>query len=186
MKKALLIIDIQKDYFEGGRIPLNGADEAVEHASKVLRHYRKTKTAIIHIQHIDTEHQLPFFQPDTFGIEFHEKVKPQAGEAHFIKHSPNAFHKTKLLAYLRDNDITDLAVCGMMTHMCVDATVRAAKDYGFNIHLLSDACATTDMLFENHMIKSDLVHHSFIGALGQYYANVIASDQFIKSEENKI
>jgi nicotinamidase-related amidase len=139
-----------------------------------------------HSQHIDIAHRLPFFQPDTFGIEFHEKVKPLANEAHFIKHSPNAFHEPRLLEYLNENSISNLTICVMMTHMCVDATVRAAKDYGFNIELLSDGCATTDMLFKNHIIELDLVHHSFIGALEQYYASIISSDKLIEFEENKI
>lgn len=179
MKQALLIIDIQNDYFEGGKMTVKDADKAAEHAAMALQYCRSTGIHVVHIQHIDVENLLPFFQPNTFGVEIHELVKPTGGEAHFVKHTPNAFYQTGLLRHLQDHAVTNLAICGMMTHMCVDATVRAAKDYGFTVRLLADACATTDMLFDGEIIKADFVQNSFLGALGQYYAEIISTSNFI-------
>jgi len=71
-------------------------------------------------------------------------------------------------------------IAGMMTHMCVDATTRAAFDYGFQCTLLSDACATRNLVFEDKLIPAQHVHHAFLSALNGVYAKVIRTEAFLK------
>lgn len=181
-KTALLLIDIQNDYFADGNMPLVGADAAADRAALVLQHFRDNKAPVIHIQHIATRSTATFFLPDTRGAEIHEKVKPVTSEAVFIKHYPNSFRETELLEYLQSNQITELVVAGMMTHMCVDATVRAAKDYGFNITLISDACATKDLQIDGYTVKSADVQLSFLSALSYYYATVTTTYKWLEEK----
>lgn len=99
-----------------------------------------------------------------------------------VKHYPNSFKETELLHYLQREEITELAICGMMTHMCIDATVRAAKDLGFNTTLIGDACATRDLEIDGRIIKSENVHICFLAALNNFYSKVVTTKQYLNSE----
>ena len=76
-------------------------------------------------------------------------------------------------------DITDLVICGMMTHMCVDATTRAAKDFGFNCIVIGDSCATKDLEIHGQKVKAKDVQNSFLAALDYFYAEVITTELFL-------
>ena len=141
--KALLIIDIQNDYFPGGANPLKGTKEALANAIKLLTWFRKNNMFVIHVQH--TSKTSSFFIEGTTGADIHEELQPINGEVHLIKHYPSAFRETRLKQVLDDAGIKRLVICGMMTHMCIDTTVRAANDLGFSVELIQDACATKDL-----------------------------------------
>lgn len=180
-KKALIIIDIQNDYFPGGANPLEGCLQASLMAQQVLSYAREQNLPVIHIQHISIRPDASYFLPNTFGVEIHDNVKPLASEIVLIKHFPNSFRDTKLLEYLTSMCISDLIICGMMTHMCVDSTVRAAKDYGFNCTIISDACATKTLEINGKVINWNVIHNSFLAALSYFYSSVINSNKFIES-----
>jgi len=179
MNIALLIVDIQNDYFEGGRMTLEGALQASLNAKKILDEFRKKDFPVIYIRHIATRADATFFLPETKGSEIHENVDPIENEKIIIKHFPNSFRETELLDYLLNKEISDLVICGMMTHMCVDATVRAAKDFGFNCALISDACATKQLEIKGKVVKANDVHNAFLSALNGFYAKVIKTNEFI-------
>jgi len=182
MKKALIIIDIQNDYFDKGAMTLVGSDKASDNAKLLLNRFRADSLTIVHIQHIATSPTATFFLPKTKGAEIHDNVKPSEQEKVIVKHYPNSFRGTELLDYLKGKNITDLVICGMMTHMCVDATVRAAKDFGFNIILIGDACATKDQEIYGQMVKAEEVQKSFLSALNYFYATVITTQQYLNKE----
>jgi nicotinamidase-related amidase len=179
MKTALIIIDIQNDYFDKGTMTLVGSDKASENARLLLDRFRTDSLPIIHIQHIATRPTATFFLPNTKGAEIHDNVKPLGQEKIIVKHYPNSFRETELLDYLKSKNITDLVICGMMTHMCVDATARAAKDFGFNIVLIGDACATKDQEINGQIIKAEDVQKSFLAALNYFYATVQTTKQYL-------
>ncbi len=179
MQTALLLIDLQNDYFENGAMPLFRAEDAVQQAARVLKSFRAKHEQVVHIQHIATRSTATFFLPDTVGAEMHLSVKPEHNEAVIVKHYPNSFRETELLETLQQKGITHLVVCGMMTHMCVDATVRAAKDLGFEITLIGDACATRNQEWNNEEVPAAMVHTSFLSALSYFYANVVTANNFL-------
>jgi nicotinamidase-related amidase len=179
--KALLIIDIQNDYFKGGKNPLNGPEEAAENAKKILDKFRNDKLPVIYIQHIALSPAATFFLPDTKGAEIYDLIKPADGEKIFVKHFPNSFRETGLHEYLRSMNISELVICGMMTHMCVDATVRAAKDFGYECTLIGDACATKDMPIYDEVVKSECIHKSFLAALNYFYSKAVTTDIYLKN-----
>lgn len=184
-KIALLLIDIQNDYFKGGLNPLVGSSEAGLKAQVILQHFRLQCLPIIHIQHISTKQGATFFLPNTKGAKIHENVAPLKEENVIIKHTPNSFHRTILDNLLRSQDITDLVICGMMTQMCVDATVRAAKDLGYNCIIIADACATKDLEFQDQIIKAKDVHAAFLSSLNHYYSTIITTKEYINHLTNK-
>ncbi|WP_026969180.1 cysteine hydrolase family protein [Algoriphagus terrigena] len=181
MGKALIIIDIQNDYFEGGAMELVGSLEASENAKLVLTKFRDEDLPIVHIQHLSVAPGSTFFLPETKGQEIHGNVEPQAGEKVIVKYYPNSFRETELLDYLKSQNVTELVFLGMMTHMCVDATVRAAKDLEFDCTVIGDACATRDLEIDGEMVKAADAHNAFLSALSFFYANVKSTKDFLNN-----
>lgn len=183
MNTALLLIDIQNDYFPNGRMPLEKSTEACQKARELLLAHRSNQRTIVHVQHISTRPDAVHFLPCTKGIEFHPDVQPLKNEIIVKKHYPNSFKDTNLLNHLLKNQIKHLVIAGMMTHMCVDATVRAAYDLGFSCTLLHDACATKNLEFNSMLIPAQSVHTAFVAALQPLYANVLTTREYLQQIE---
>lgn len=179
MKKALIIIDVQNDYFAEGTMTLIGTDNACINIEQVLAKFRNDKSPIIFIQHIATRSDATFFLPGTKGAEIHKRISPLKNEKVIVKHYPNSFRETDLMDYLNKNQVSDLVICGMMTHMCVDATTRTAKDLGFNISLIGDACATKDLEYKGKICKAIDVQNSFLSALNYFYSRVQTTEEYL-------
>ena len=177
MSRALVLIDIQNDYFPSGKMELEGANEAAEKADLLLSVFRDSKLEIIHIQHVAPRPDAPIFLPDTHGVEIHRLVAHLSGEAHFVKAFPNSFRETGLLEHLRLKQITELTIAGMMTQRCIDTTVRAAFDLGFTIELVHDACATRSQTFNGVLVPANLVQAAFMAALSVGFASVVSTDE---------
>ena len=178
-KKALIIVDIQNDYFEGGVNPLIGSIEASINAKTLLKDFREKLLPVVHIQHFSTRAGSTFFIPNTIGVEIHKNVVPISDEKVIAKNYPNSFRETDLLDYLKSNKITDLVICGMMTHMCVDATTRAAKDFGFTCVVIGDACATRDLEIQGKNVSASEVQKSFLAALNYFYSTVKNTQEYL-------
>lgn len=181
MSTALILVDIQNDYFPGGRMELVGSETAASRAALLLRAFRLGGWPVFHVQHLSVRQSAGFFLPDTHGVRIHSSVSPQANEVVITKHFPNSFRDTDLLEYLRLENIDSLLICGMMTSMCVDATVRAAFDYGFACTVVSDACATKDLTLNNVTVSANQVHISFLAALGAVYAGIKSADDILNT-----
>ncbi len=176
--KALLIIDVQNDYFEGGKSELCNPIEAMQNIEKVLRIFRQRSLPVIHVQHINNREGATFFLPNTDGVLIHKNLTPLEGEYIVTKHAPNSFFETNLLDILQENKINELVICGMMSHMCIDTTTRACKDFGIKVTLLNDACATKTLSFNGVIIPAETVHNTFMASLNGMFANVIATQMF--------
>ncbi len=177
MTQALLIVDIQNDYFPGGRMELVGSREAAAEAARLLSAVRAKGAPVIHVQHVSLRPGATFFLPDTEGVKIHESVAPAAGETVIEKHFPNAFRETPLLDHLKKAGIDRLVIAGMMTHMCVDTTTRAAADLGFQCTLAQDACATRDLAFGGEKVAAKDVHTAYLAGLNGAFAKVLPAKQ---------
>lgn len=177
---ALIVIDIQNEYFENGGMELVNPIAASLNAGKIINHFRERDAPIIHIQHISPDPaKMPFFIADTVAADIHSSVKPLVGEKVIQKHFPNSFRETELLDYLKNNQITELVVVGMMTHMCIDATTRAAVDFGFACTVIGDACATRDLEINDVTVKAEDVQHAFLAALEFFYAQIQTTETYL-------
>jgi len=179
MHPSLLLIDIQNDYFPGGRMELVGAETAARNAALLVERFRKDRREVLHIQHVARSPQATFFLPGTEGAEIHPLVAPNPGEPIFVKAFPNSFRETGLLEHLRKAGTESLVVAGMMSQRCVDTTVRAAFDLGFSIRLAHDACATRDLEFLGKVVPAAQVHASFMAALGVGFARVVSTQEVL-------
>ncbi|WP_457553408.1 cysteine hydrolase family protein [Desulfobacula sp.] len=180
MNNCLMLVDLQNDYFPGGNMTLAGMNKAVAKAQLLLKEFRKENLPIVHIRHFSTQPGSTFFLPETIGAEINEMVPPIEDEKVVTKNYPNSFRETELLKILKETKINNLIICGAMSHMCIDATTRAAFDHGFNCVVAEDACATKDLIFKGKTIRAAEVHASFMAALSAPYANVLTTIEAIE------
>jgi nicotinamidase-related amidase len=169
---ALVLIDLQNDYFPGGAMELAGAEAAVAGAARLLESFHNRSLPIIHVRHESTRPGAMFFIPGTPGAEIHRRVRPLPDERVITKHFPNSFRETSLLADLQSLGAGRILFAGMMTHMCVDATVRAARDLGFDCALAQDVCATRALEFAGRRVEAEAVQVAYLAALNGLFAAV--------------
>ena len=179
MSRALVVVDIQNDYFPGGASPLVDPEPAAAAARAILDAFRATGEPVVHLQHVWDEPDATFMRPGTEGVEIHPAVAPATGETVITKDAPNGFLRTPLEDELRASGAEELVVCGMMTSMCVDATVRAAADLGFRVTVVHDACATPDLEFGGLTVPAQAVGAAFFAALADGYASVVSSQDLL-------
>jgi nicotinamidase-related amidase len=184
MKTALLLIEIQNDYFPNGKLPIEKSIYVAAKAKQALQAYRAREWPVIHLKHIATRPNDSYFLPCTKGADFYPDLQPQAGEKIVKKNYPNSFRDTNLLNILHKLKIDHLTVCGMLTHQAIDATVKAAYDYGFMCTVLRDACAAKDLSLHDSIIFANNVHNGFLAALEPIYATIIDTDTLVQMLAN--
>lgn len=182
MKKALLIIDVQNFYFEEGPGRLYEPEKAASQIAKVLAYFRETNQAVIHIQHIGKENVGQEENNPTLAI--HDSVAPIKGEIIIKKAYPSGFRETNLKDVLDELQIEELVVVGMMSHMCVDTTVRAASNYGYKITVLHDCCTTKSLTFQETTIDAVTVHKAFMASFEGFFAQVRGTQEYLNSLNN--
>lgn len=180
MKRAIVLIDIQNDYFAGGKNPLYLSEQAAFNARCAVDYYRNNNDPVYHVQHISQKEGATFFLPNTIGAEIYESVKPLKDEKVFIKHTPNSFFQTGLAEELEEKDIHHITICGMMSHMCIDTTVRAARDIGLITTVLHDACTTKDLIWEERIIPAMTVHNTIMASLQGTFASVVSTEDLLR------
>lgn len=183
MADALVVIDIQNEYFPGGAIPLPNAEGAAGRAAQAIEAAREAGVAVIHIRHEEPDSDQ-YFVPGTHGAETNPTVAPADGEPVVVKNFPNSFLETDLAERLASLGANRVAFCGMMTSMCVDATVRAAADIGLEPLLVDDACAAPDLEHRGRQVPADQVHAAFCAALGDEIATVLGTSDFAAGPGN--
>ncbi len=171
--RALILVDIQNDYFTGGLWPVDEMDKVAQSAADVLAQARQRGDLVIHIRHEAISGSAAFFRPGTPGADIHSSVAPIRDEAVILKHRPNSFHETDLHERLQSAGIKEITIIGAMSQMCIDATARAARDLGYDVTLVADACGAKAMEFGGTSLTAKQVQAAFLGALAMSYAKVI-------------
>lgn len=181
MTEALLLIDIQNDYFAGGKMALEGMDAAAANAHRLLAAFRDRELPVFHVRHLSVRPGATSFLPGTPGAEIHPSVAPRPGEPVIEKNFPNGFRGTALLETLRGAGVDQLLIAGAMSHLCIDATTRAAFDHGFRCGVAEDACATRALEFAGRVLSARDVHAAFMAALAVPYAKVSSTETCVGS-----
>ena len=177
MTTALLIVDLQNDYFTGGAMPLVGTEEAAVQAARLLERFREEGRPVVHVRHLSVRPGASFFLPGTPGAEIHASLEPRDGEKNF----PNSFRDTDLQERLGGLGVDALLICGAMSHMCIDTTARAAFDLGFRCSVAADACATRDLEFAGRKVQAADVQAAFMAALALPFARVAGTTELLDS-----
>ncbi len=178
-KTVLIVVDLQMDYFQGGKYELEGAEAVVAKAATLLKSFRAKGLPVVHVRHEFPTSDAPFFAPDSAGAKAHPSVQELEGEPVVLKHQINSFRDTDLKGILDELDVDSVLICGAMSHMCIDAVTRAANDFGYNCAVAHDACATLGLEFNGVAVPASQVHAAFMAALGFAYANVASTDELL-------
>jgi nicotinamidase-related amidase len=178
-KRAILVVDLQNDYFPSGKLPLVGIEAAADNAARVIAAARTSGDEIIHIRHEFTQPDAPFFAPGSQGAATHPSVRPIENEPIIVKNHANSFRETELKGLLDAKGIDNVLVVGAMSHMCIDATTRAAADFGYTATVLHDACATRNLEFSGRVVPAAEVHAAFMAALASSYASVVTTNAYL-------
>ena len=171
---ALIVLDLQRDYFPGGKFELPGIERTVERASSLIALFRAQGMPVIHVRHIEKDEAVGFLLDGTPGIEIDPRVKPQGEDMLITKRYPNAFRDTTLARIIHVLGAKELFFCGAMSNLCIDATVRAAFDMSYRCTVVEDACAACDLEFGGQIIPAAQVHGAFMAALASAYGEVVS------------
>jgi nicotinamidase-related amidase len=184
-KRALVLIDIQNDYFPGGRWALSGIEVAADNAARLLAAARAAGDLVVHVRHEFASADAPFFAPGSQGAQIHPKARNLEGEPVILKHHVNSFRETDLKALLDRHGVEEVVICGAMSHMCVDAGTRAASDLGYRCTVVHDACATRDQEFKGAVVPAAQVHAAFMAALGFGYARLVTTEEHVMASARR-
>lgn len=176
---ALIVVDIQNDYFSGGKWELANVDAAADNAARVIAAARERGDTVIHIRHETLAPDAPFFVAGSEGAQLHEKARNQGDELVIVKHFMNPYRETQLREVLESKGIKRVVAVGNMSHMCMDAVTRASDDFGYATTVIHDACATHDLQFNDVKVPAALVHAAFMAALQFGYARVLSTDEYL-------
>tara|TARA_R110002050_G_scaffold269917_2_gene412689 strand:+ start:231175 stop:231747 length:573 start_codon:yes stop_codon:yes gene_type:complete len=176
---ALIIVDLQNDYFKGGKWELEGTQAATINAAALLKRFREKGLPVVHVRHEFPTADAPFFAPNSDGVKVHPSVQEIEGEPVVVKHQINSFRDTGLKDVLEEYQIDNVVICGAMSHMCIDAVTRAATDFGYTCSVAHDACATLALEFEGVHVPAKQVHAAFMAALGFAYAKVASTEKLL-------
>lgn len=177
MKEALILIDIQNMYFTEGNYKLHEPEKAAEKAAQILNKFRNENKPIIHVKHMFNVNGR---DNGDYLLDFNEAVKPKDGEIIVSKNYPNAFLKTNLYEELKKINTDSLVIVGMMSHMCIDTTTRAAQNYDYKVMVIHDACTTKDLEWDGEKIKAETVHNSIMASLKGMFAEVVSAEEYLK------
>ena len=179
-KRAIIVVDLQNEYLATGKLPLVGIDAATANAVRVIADARAKGVPVLHVRHESTSSDAPIFVPGSDGVRIMAAVAPIGDEPVIVKNHVNSFRDTDLKQQLEARGIEDVVVVGAMSHMCVDAVVRASADMGYAVTVLHNACATRDLEFNGVVAPAAQVHAAMMASFEFGYARVLATDSYLQ------
>lgn len=174
LSKALLVIDVQNEYFTG-KLPIYNRDDSLKNILKAIEHANATGIKVVLIKHTIPSPDAPVFAVESFGAEIKQEITLQPHNLIIEKHLPGSFTGTPLEEWLRSNQIETVAICGYMTHMCCDTTSRQAVHLGFKVEFLSDATGTLDISNKAGSIDAKTLHDTILVVQAARFADVLTT-----------
>jgi nicotinamidase-related amidase len=175
MKRALLVIDVQNEYFSG-LLPITYPQGHLENILRVMDTAALQNIPRVVVQHTFTKPDMPFFRRDTPEWELHSEIKSRSYDLLIEKNLPGSFTGTKLESWLRENEIDTVVIAGYMTHMCCDTTARQAVHLGFNVEFLSDATGTLALENAAGSVTDEELQRAILCAQQMLLSEVISAD----------
>lgn len=178
-KRAVIVVDLQNEYLPTGKLPLMGIEAATANAAQVIGAARAKGDLVVHVRHEMPSADASVFVPGSSGVEIIPAVQPARDEAVVVKNFPNSFRDTDLEERLDAEGVDEVVIVGAMSHMCIDATTRAAADLGYKATVVHDACATRDLEFAGQAVPAAQVHAANMAALAWGYGEVVGTRELL-------
>ncbi len=177
MNRALLVIDVQNEYFTGA-LPISHPTGHLEQILRVMDAAAGRIPTVV-IQHTFLQPDKPFFQKGTAAWQLHPEVAGRGRDVLFEKNLPGSFTGTALEEWLRERDISTVTIAGYMTHMCCDTTARQAVHRGFNVEFLSDATGTLPLSNSAGQVTAEELHRSILCAHQMLLSEVLPTSEWV-------
>ncbi|GAA5804900.1 hypothetical protein HPULCUR_010409 [Helicostylum pulchrum] len=164
-EEALIVVDVQNDYFPDGKLPTWNPVETAEACAKLIQKFRQEGKEVVFVQHVMKDLQAkdyPFLVKGTHGVEIHDSVKPLPTEKIITKGENSSFVGTDLKEYLTSKGVKKLVVVGMMIHNCVNATVYSGVEEGFPCIVVEEAVNTMDQPYNGELVKAQDIKKAFL------------------------
>jgi nicotinamidase-related amidase len=178
MKRALLVIDVQNEYFTG-KLPITHPNDSFANILKAMDAAEKRDLPVVVVQHTFPQPDAPFFKRDTPEWQLHPEIAARRRDLLIEKNLPGSFTKTELEDWLKARGAETVVIAGYMTHMCCDTTAREASHRGFGVEFLSDATGTLALSNEAGQVTDEELHRSILVAQQMLISEVITTEQWI-------
>lgn len=182
MKRALLVIDVQNEYFTG-KLPVTYPEDSFQNILKAIDSANENKILVILIQHSNLGKYAATFKIGTAEHNIHEKVLKKDFDRIIEKNLPGSFTETELESYLNENNIDTIVISGYMTQMCCDTTARQAMHLGFNVEFLSDATGTLNISNSAGKISAKELHKAILVTQAMRFSKVMTTEEWIEKIE---
>jgi len=179
MKEALLVIDVQNEYFTG-KLPVTYPDGSFEKILQAMDHASAVHMPVIVIQHTNPAPESPTFRKGTTGWELHDEIKRRHADVIIEKNLPGSFTGTNLGDWLKENGISIVTIAGYMTQMCCDTTARQAFHRGYTVNFLSDATGTLSITNSAGRISDADLHCAILVTQQQRFSRVLPTAEWIR------
>ncbi|MDH4249205.1 MAG: cysteine hydrolase [Deltaproteobacteria bacterium] len=166
-QRALIVIDVQNEYFPGGAWALPDAPRTLPNILRLIEQSRERGEAVVFIRHVTPE-TAPVFARGSKGSELHQALSVRPEDPVLEKAHPSSFQGTGLLDWLKARDIKELDICGYMTQMCCDTTTREAYARGYTVRLFSDATCAKDQEYNGEIIPHSVVYKTHLATLSRF------------------
>jgi nicotinamidase-related amidase len=181
VKQALLVIDVQNEYFTG-KLPVTYPPGNLKNILMAMDHAHARQMPVVVIQHVNPAPESVTFRPGTNGWELHDEIKRRHADILIEKTLPGSFTGTVLDVWLKKNDISILTIAGYMTQMCCDTTARQAFHRGYTANFLSDATGTLSITNPAGTISDADLHHAILVTQQQRFSRVLTTAAWIRQE----
>lgn len=179
-KTALLVIDVQNEYFDG-KWPIPDGSRTLQQIERAIDATQASGATVVYVQHAVLNPERGIFLPGSHGFELHARLHPRANDPRIVKNYPGSFSKTNLENTLQQHDIDTIVVSGYMTHMCCDTTAREGFQRDFRVLFLNDATATRDGQHATlGKIDHNELHRTTLITQASMFSQVVPTQEFVE------
>ncbi|HXG93908.1 MAG TPA: cysteine hydrolase family protein [Blastocatellia bacterium] len=178
MKRALLVIDVQNEYFTG-RLPVSYPSGSLDQILKAMDAAIEQSIPVVVIQHAAPQPDSLVFRRGSPEWQLHESIANRQRDLLIEKNLPGSFTNTPLESWLRENGIDTVTISGYMTQMCCDTTARQAVHRGFAVEFLSDATGTLAFTNDAGAVTAEELHRATLVTQGQRFSRVLKTEDWI-------
>lgn len=181
MKRALLVIDVQNEYFPGGAMPITYPEDSLGRITDAMDGAAEAGVPIVLLQHESDAPDAKAFVKGSKGWQLKGEVDVRKRSAVIPKNLPGAFSGSQLEPWLRQNGVDTVVIAGYMTQMCCDTTAREAAQRGFGVEFLSDATGTLDQSNAAGQVNAADLHRAILVTQQSRFSKVLSTDAWIES-----
>ena len=179
MKRGLLVIDVQNEYFTG-KLPVSYPPGSFANILRAMDAARSHRVSVVVIQHSAMSEASPVFRKGSHEWRLHSDIGIRQRDVLIEKKWPDSFMGTELEEWLEGAGIDTLAICGYMTQMCCDTTARRAFHLGYAVEFLSDATGTLALSNEAGTVTDAELHRAILTTQGSRFSHVMETGKWIE------